>query len=625
MKKTFFASIAIIFSITIVCQAEFQVNTYTKHNQECPAVAMSPQGDFVVVWLSNPLDGRGGGIYGQRFNAEGNKVGSEFKINTSKQFPIVDWWPSVAMNSFGGFVVVWAKDRNLGGWLDADVVARVYNSEGIPLTGEILVNTNTFDAQWITSVAINSSGSFVVVWQNWDAIPIIPHYDINGRLFDAAGTPQGDEFIIAELPDGSPAHNPDVVMDEIGNFVVTWYRDSGSDIFPPRGQYIQLRRYNADGSPKGDIVQITDDIKVAAPTYAGPSIAMDCGGNFAIAWAVQFGSYDYDVYAQRFDTNAVPIGDPFLVNTHTDETQGHPSISMNGQGQFIIVWQSKYQDGSNYGVFGQKYSKSGVPIGDEFQLNTYTSGKQWYPDIAMSQNGKFVTVWESEGGQDGSGYGIFGEFGQFPQPKWKDLTDYSYELVWQKRLSRTEFEYCFRMRARNLGTEPIENITVDLASAPSNITVLNSKVFFGLIPVSGEVLSDDTFVVKIDHSSPADENDIIWEISNEMEGDFSGDNQINFVDFAYLADKWLQTGAGMPEDLYKNEIIDFEDLAMFAENWLEGRQNRESENQGRGQEDFGLRIADLRLMEIATAFGLAMTGPEANQGGMVVLFQPSKS
>jgi len=34
---------------------------------------------------------------------------------------------------------------------------------------------------------------------------------------------------------------------------------------------------------------------------------------------------------------------------------------------------------------------------------------------------------------------------------------------------------------------------------------------------------------------------------------------------------------------------------------------------GQGQEDFGLRIADLRLMEIVTAFGLAMTGPGAKR------------
>ncbi len=143
-----------------------------------------------------------------------------------------------------------------------------------------------------------------------------------------------------------------------------------------------------------------------------------------------------------------------------------------------------------------------------------------------------------------------------------------YEVVWQKRLSRSEFEYCLRMKIKNLGSSDLEDITVELKSVSANTVVLNDKVFFSSIPVGGEVLSEDTFIIRVNRTIAANENDIIWEISDEMEGDFSGDGQVNFVDFGYLAGKWLQTGAGMAEDLYKNEVIDFDDLAMFIENWL---------------------------------------------------------
>jgi hypothetical protein len=59
---------------------------------------------------------------------------------------------------------------------------------------------------------------------------------------------------------------------------------------------------------------------------------------------------------------------------------------------------------------------------------------------------------------------------------------------------------------------------------------------------------------------------------------------------------------------------------------LDIRSRNDKGNQGRGQEDFGLRIADLRLMEIATAYktGLAMTNVDSRLRGNdnVVLCRP---
>lgn len=143
-----------------------------------------------------------------------------------------------------------------------------------------------------------------------------------------------------------------------------------------------------------------------------------------------------------------------------------------------------------------------------------------------------------------------------------------YELVSQKRLSETIFEYFFRMKAKNMTMYDIENISIRLASISANTTILNDKVFFSLLPAQEEVLSDDTFCVRIDRAHVVGEDDIICEISGQMEGDFSGEGQINFVDFAYLASNWFQAGAGLPEDLYKDETIDFKDLALFLESWL---------------------------------------------------------
>jgi hypothetical protein len=101
----------------------------------------------------------------------------------------------------------------------------------------------------------------------------------------------------------------------------------------------------------------------------------------------------------------IPNGSEFVVNTFTTLFQRVPSVAADASGDFVVVWHSRPQDGSGYGIFGQRFNTAGAPRGIEFQVNTYTTGYQRYPRVASSASGRFVVVWQSAG-QDGSGYGI---------------------------------------------------------------------------------------------------------------------------------------------------------------------------------------------------------------------------
>ena len=57
---------------------EFVVNTYTTGRQLRPWVASGPGGDFVVVW-----DDFYSRVSGQRFTADGSRLGDEFQVNTN--------------------------------------------------------------------------------------------------------------------------------------------------------------------------------------------------------------------------------------------------------------------------------------------------------------------------------------------------------------------------------------------------------------------------------------------------------------------------------------------------------------------------------------------------------------
>jgi hypothetical protein len=78
-------------------------------------------------------------------------------------------------------------------------------------------------------------------------------------------------------------------------------------------------------------------------------------------------------------------------------------------GGFVVVWQSDKQDGSGFGVFGQRYDSDGIAQGGELQVNTFTTSGQQSPSVGASGPSQFVVVWESAANQDGSGLGVFGQ------------------------------------------------------------------------------------------------------------------------------------------------------------------------------------------------------------------------
>ncbi|MCH9829044.1 MAG: DUF11 domain-containing protein [Gammaproteobacteria bacterium] len=93
----------------------------------------------------------------------------------------------------------------------------------------------------------------------------------------------------------------------------------------------------------------------------------------------------------------IPIGGEFQVNSYTEHVQSDPAVAVNGTGEFIIVWTSDEQDGHFDGIFGQRYRSDGLPEGDEFIVNATTDASESDPGVAMADNGDMVVVWRSSG------------------------------------------------------------------------------------------------------------------------------------------------------------------------------------------------------------------------------------
>ena len=116
-------------------------------------------------------------------------------------------------------------------------------------------------------------------------------------------------------------------------------------------------------------------------------------GSFGIAWQ-RPGAGGPDVVGNGFDSDGTPNGDEGLINTFTTGGQSGPKAAGNLNSHIVVVWMSGGQDGSFTGIFGQRFDNNGA-LGGEFQVNTYTTGYQYSPTVAVDSSGNFVVVWQA--------------------------------------------------------------------------------------------------------------------------------------------------------------------------------------------------------------------------------------
>jgi hypothetical protein len=149
------------------------------------------------------------------------------------------------------------------------------------------------------------------------------------------------------------------------------------------------------------------DIRVNTYTSAAPTSTVVAGysGGFVVVWDGPSATDDLGISARRLDADGVGLGPEFRVNTTTAGKQYRPAVAAQTSGEFVVVWRGPDPDG--VGIFGQRYDAAGSPLGGEFRVNAYTTGKQNHEDVAANpNNGTFVVTWDS---QDGSQYDVFGQ------------------------------------------------------------------------------------------------------------------------------------------------------------------------------------------------------------------------
>ncbi len=380
---------------------QFQVNTYTTNEQERASVGPDGGGGFVVVWHSNGSSGTDTGysIQAQRYASDGSPAGTEFQVNTYT--PGGQLTPAVGPDGAGGFVVAWTDDPPLSGAdTSASVQAQRFASDGSPIGDQFQVNSSTSGSQSSSAIGPDGAGGFVVVWNSESSSGTdTDRWSIQAQRFGADGSPLGSEFQVNTYTTDYQAW-PAVGPDGAGGIVVVWESD-GSNGTDSYARSIQAQRFAADGSPVGGEFQVN--------TYTSfeqrkPDVSADGDGGFVVVWESRGSNgtdtSDYSIQAQRFLGDGSPVGDQFQVNTYTTHGQEEPVVGPDGTGGFVVAWYSLGSSGSDnngFSVQAQRFGADGSSIGSEFQVNTYAGANQVYPALAEDGAGGFVVAWESYG------------------------------------------------------------------------------------------------------------------------------------------------------------------------------------------------------------------------------------
>ena len=383
---------------------QFQVNTSTFSHQMLASVAADTVGNFVVVWTSQQSQGdddSGRSIQGQRYNASGAPLGGEFQINTYTTNTQHE--PEVAMDGQGNFVVTWSSVSSGGTDTDGrSIHGQRFDSAGNPVGDQFQVNTYTTDHQDEPSVAMDPLGNFVVVWESYGSLGTDSIYNsIQGQLYDSDGDPVGGEFQVNTITQGYQK-DAAVSSDGQGNFIVVWH----SEFTKIKGQL-----YDDGGAAVGG------EFKIDSAGYGSrPEVAADSLGNFAVVWqAAEAGGVDTSdrsIETQRFDVNGNPVGSQIQVNTYTTDDQTDAGVAMDAQGNFVVVWKSEGSETSYYrSIQAQYFDSGGNSVGDQFQVNTYTTYFHHAPFATMDGQGNFIVVWDSDGspGNDSSNRAVQGQ------------------------------------------------------------------------------------------------------------------------------------------------------------------------------------------------------------------------
>ncbi|MBB5714317.1 beta strand repeat-containing protein [Sphingomonas aerophila] len=427
---------------------EFLVNTATNATQDMPTITTLSGGGFVVVWrdLSGQGDTSGAGLKAQIFNDAGVRVGGEFQVNNTT-FNTQDM-PTVVAMPDGGFTVSWEDNSNVSN--DASgfgIKSQMFDATGNRIGSEFLVNTATTGDQQAPALAALKSGSLVYAWTDYSKTG----GDVDGGIKMRILQPSPDaitglSLAPLNLSEAAVENTPIATLAASGalnaSYTYQIVNDPTGGAFEIKGNALVVKDSLAldfETSPTVSLtIRVTDTFggsyqqtftlqlsdaaietryaaseertgnQTTAGSQSQPNLTSLQDGRYLLAWSDSSGvggdASSYGVKGQILAANGSKIGSEFLVNAATGNSQDSPAAAGLTSGGFVLTWTDASGtggDASGTGIKMQLFNASGAKVGAELLVNQSTANAQQTPTVAALSFGGYVVSWSDSSRQGG--------------------------------------------------------------------------------------------------------------------------------------------------------------------------------------------------------------------------------
>lgn len=291
---------------------------------------------------------------------------------------------SVAMNDSGNFVVVWTDFY----WGDGDVYAQRFDAAGNRVGNAILVAGSTNDER-DPVVGIDNNGNFVVVWEETNNVTRW----VEAAIYNAAGVLQRSLVLTSTA---GQRYDPSVAMAGNGNWVFSYTSTvSGVDS-------VFYRAFDVAGNPL-----MGGPNSVGASNTRHANVAIDDNGNVAITVTFAASATDNNVYVRMFTVTGLAQGGFVSVATTSGFDDEDSSVAMNNAGDVVVTFAFESAPG-NHNIYAVAYDFNSVldtlTNVSGFVAVSTTSDDEIYPSVAIDDAGNFVVTYDENFGS--TGYGV---------------------------------------------------------------------------------------------------------------------------------------------------------------------------------------------------------------------------
>ena len=150
-------------------------------------------------------------------------------------------------------------------------------------------------------------------------------------------------------------------------------------------------------STDAGLAPLGDEFPVASGTKrytVGARVATDSAGRFVVVWqsTVAAGANEWDIRGRCYDANGTPLARAFAVNTYTTGLQEYPSVAISNGAEFVVAWSGAGL-GDHYGAFARVYAADGAPKGPQFALHSPTDTVFEREPSAAAEGDGFLVGW----------------------------------------------------------------------------------------------------------------------------------------------------------------------------------------------------------------------------------------